>query len=264
MRTLLVAAMLFASFAFPSFACDTWIVADPPRVRSGGTVGLHMSTSTSFPEFETGPRSSHVAKCAWRVGERQGTLTSFVEQDSSLSVQGRVNTDGVAVVFVEFLPAEIDLDPESVTEYMDEINAPESVRRAWKDAGPDAKFHETYTKHAKTFLRIGEGGDATSCLGPVGFAIDFLPNRDPTSLKVGDTLTIKVIRGGDELEGYAVNAVCGANQKKTVQRTSDAGMVALKIDSPGRWLVCGTELRRNADGTWESDFTTLTFFVESN
>jgi uncharacterized GH25 family protein len=260
MKPMMVAVTMLALFAPASFAHDTWIMADPPRVRSGGQVALHISSGMGFPVFETAPKSSRIASCEWRVGGKTGSLSSFDEKDSSLVVQGRVNTDGVAVVYVEFHPKEIDLEADQVKHYMDEIGAPESVRRAWEDAGPDAKFHETYTKHAKTYLRIGDSGDAKGCLGPVGFAIDFLPESDPTALKVGDTLTIKVIRGGDELEGFPVGTV-GGNKKTTMQRTSDAGMVAVKIDSPGWWLVRGTELRRNSDDTWESDFTTLTFFV---
>ena len=128
-------------------------------------------------------------------------------------------------------------------------------------AGRGATFHETYTEHAKTYLRVGDTGDAKGCLGPVGFNVDFLPDRDPTSLRVGDTLVVKAIRGGLELESFAVGIVSG-NKKSSMQRTSKAGMVAIAIDALGWWLVRGTELRRNVDGTWQSDATTLTFYVE--
>jgi len=59
-----------------------------------------------------------------------------------------------------------------------------------------------------------------------------------------------------------VGAVRGQG-KASLERTSKSGMVAFKVDAPGWWLIRGTELRRNADGTWESDFTTLTFFVQN-
>ena len=247
--------------ASPSFAHDTWIVSAPPRVRSGGAVVLHVTSGMAFPRFETAPDPSRIERAEWRIGERSGTFTSFDKGDSSLSISGRVATDGVAVVYVEFHPRDIDLAPEEVGEYMDEIGAPESVRRAWEKEGPDAKFHETFTKHAKTYVKVGESGDAKGCLGPVGFAIDYLPERDPASLKVGDTLAIKVIRGGQELESFAVGTVCAANGKTLLQRTSKSGMVAITVDAAGWWLVRGTELRRKSDGTWASDFTTMTFYV---
>ena len=257
----IAAAVVLGSLSSPSFAHDTWIVADPPQVRSGGAVVLHVTSGVAFPRLETAPDPSRIDHAEWRLGDLRGALTSFDKGDSSLTVRGRVNTDGVAVVYVEFNPKDIDLEPDEVGEYMDEIGAPESVRRAWQEAGPDAKFHETFTKHAKTYVKIGDSGDAKGCLGPVGFAIDYLPERDPTSLKVGDTLALKVIRGGMQMESFAIGTVCASNGKTMLQRTSRSGMVAISIDAPGWWLVRGTELRRNADGTWESDFTTMTFYV---
>lgn len=260
MKTLTLALMLTTAMVSVSFAHDTWIVCTPPAIKSGATVSLHVTSGMAFPAYDTAPEAERIKSCEWRIGGRQGSLSEFKKGPKSLVVSGRVTTDGVAVLYAEFEPKEIDLTPAEVDEYMDEIGAPEGVRRAWKDSGDDT-FHETYRKHAKTYLRVGESGDAEGCLGPVGFNIDFLLERDPTTLKVGDTLIVKVIRGGDELEGFSVGAV-RANGKATLERTSKSGKVSIGIDAPGWWMVRGTELRRNADGTWESDFTTLTFFVQ--
>jgi len=262
-KTLMLSVALLMWFAPAVHAHDTWIVCKPPVVRSGGEVSLHVTSGTAFPAFETAPEATRIQSCGWRIGAKTGTLETFTAGKDNLAVSGRFNTDGVAVIYMEFHPKEIDLEPDEVNGYMDEIGAPESVRRAWKEAGPNAKFHETYTKHAKTYVRVGDSGDAKGCLGAVGFNIDFLPDRDPTALKVGDTLPIKVIRGGMEMESFAVGTVSGSG-KANLQRTSRSGMVAIPIDAPGWWLVRGTELRRRANGDWESDFTTLTFFVESH
>jgi uncharacterized GH25 family protein len=165
------------------------------------------------------------------------------------------------VVWLTFRPKEIDLDAKEVEHYFDEIGAPESARQAWENAGAGAAFHETYTKHAKTFVRVGDAAADRACLEPVGLTIEFLPDRDPTTLSAGDTLAVKVVKGGNELESFAVGAVCGADGSSTLQRTNKAGYVRIAIRHGGWWLVRGTELRRNADGTWESDFSTMTFYA---
>jgi uncharacterized GH25 family protein len=260
MKTFTLALAIAVASAPVCFAHDTWIVCTPPVIKSGATVSLHVTSGMAFPAYDTAPEPSRIKSCEWRIGGRSGSLSDFKKETKSLAVSGRVTTDGVAVIYTEFEPKEIDLTPEEVAEYMEEIGAPEGVRRAWTESG-ETTFHEKYRKHAKTYLRVGEGGDAAGCLGPVGFNIDFLLDRDPTTLMVGDALVVKVIRGGDELEGFAVGAV-RENGKATLERTSKSGMVSIAIDTPGWWLVRGTELRRNADGTWESDFTTLTFYVQ--
>jgi hypothetical protein len=155
----------------------------------------------------------------------------------------------------------MDLDAEQVAHYLDEIGAPEAVRQEWDG---ESGFHETYTKHAKTFVRL-TGDDADpSCLRPVGFTIEFLPDRDPTAVKVGESLAVKAVKGGNEMESFAVGVVCGATGESTLLRTSKAGFVSFPITDGGWWLVRGTELRRKADGTWESQFSTMTFFVEEH
>lgn len=249
-------------FVTASLAHDTWIVCDPAVVPSGRVLSVRVTSGEKFPSFESAPDAEGVAKAEWRIGDKRGTITDFKREAKSLVASGRVTTDGMAVVAIEFTPKKIELAPEEVVNYMEEIAAPTSVRRAYEQDGAAAGFHETYTKHAKTYLRVGEGGDASGALGPVGFAIDFLPDTDPTALKVGDTLAMKVIRGGNELESCPVAVVCAATGEALMPRTNKAGMMLVKITSPGWWLVRTTELRRKSAGVWESDFTTMTFYVE--
>lgn len=261
-RTLATATTVLGMWACAACAHDTWIISDPAVVPSGRTLTLRMTSGMKFPEFETAPAADRIKQAEWRIGDKRGTITDFKSEEKSLVASGRVTTDGVAVVAVEFNPKEIELTPEEVSEYLEEIAAPASVRKAYEQDGADAGWHETFTKHTKTYLRIGSGGDPAGALGPVGFAIDFLPDSDPTALKVGDTLAMKLIRGGNELESSPVFVVCGATGEATMPRTNKTGMMLVKVTSPGWWMVRTTQLRRQGAGKWESDFTTMTFFVE--
>ena len=243
-------------------AHDTWIICDPFVVPSGGTFSVRMTSGEKFPSMESAPELDRIAKAEWRMGNKSGTIADFKKDAKSLVASGKVANDGVAVIAVEFKPKEIELTPEKVSEYLEETAAPASVRKAYEADGAAAGWHETYTKHAKTYVRIGDGGDASGALGPVGFNIDFLPDSDPTALKVGDTLAMKVIRGGLELESSPVFVVCGATGEAIMPRTNKTGMMLVKVTSPGWWMVRTTQLRHKGAGVWESDFTTMTFYVE--
>ena len=73
---------------------------------------------------------------------------------------------------------------------------------------------------------------------------------------------LKFVRGGDdEMEQFAVGLVCGATGASELARTNESGMVSFSITSTGWWMVRGTELRKKSDGTFESDFVTMTFYV---
>lgn len=261
-RTLATAAAVLGILTSAAFAHDTWIISDPAVVPTGRMLFVRMSNGEKFPASESAPAAERIANAQWRIGDQRGTITDFKKDEKELVAGGRVTSDGIAVVAVEFHPKELQLTAEQVSEYLEEIAAPASVRRAYEADGVAAGWQETFTKHAKTYLRIGSGGDASGALGPVGFAIDFLPDSDPTALKVGDTLAMKVIRGGDELESSPVFVVCGNTGETTMPRTNKAGMMLVKITSPGWWMVRTTQLRRQSAGKWESDFTTMTFHVE--
>lgn len=261
-RVFALLVTMLAVMTTESPAHDTWILCDPAVVPSGRVLSVRMTNSEKFPAFESAPKAERIAKAEWRIGDQRGSVADFKPEEKSLTASGRATTDGVAVIAVEFKPNQIQLTPEQVAEYLEEIGAPASVRRAYEQDGVAAGWHETYTKHAKTYVRIGAGGDASGALGPVGFAIDFLPDSDPTALKVGDTLAMKVIRGGNELESAPVMVVCGATGEAVMPRTNKAGMIVVKVTAPGWWLVHTTELRRQAAGVWESDFSNMTFYVE--
>jgi uncharacterized GH25 family protein len=64
------------------------------------------------------------------------------------------------------------------------------------------------------------------------------------------------------MESFPVGTVCGATGESTMKRTNQSGFVAFPITATGWWLVRATELRRKADGSYQSDFSTMTFFVE--
>lgn len=245
-----------------SSAHDTWILCDPAVVPSGRMLSVRMTNSEKFPAFESAPKAERIAKAEWRIGAERGTIADFKPEEKALTASGRATTDGVAVIAVEFKPNTIKLAPEDVAEYLEEVAAPASVRRAYEQDGVVAGWTETYTKHSKTYVRIGSGGEASGALGPVGFAIDFLPDSDPTALKVGDTLAMKVIRGGNEMESSPIFVVCGETGETTMPRTNKSGMLVVKITSPGWWMVRTTQLRRQSAGVWESDFTNMTFYVE--
>jgi len=264
MKRWMLSGLVASVVAGTAFAHDTWLVADSPVLLSGQPLELHATTGTNFPKFGLAPDPAGVARAGWRIGSQRGEIASFEKEESTMVTRGRPLAEGVAVAWLDFRPKEIELDAKEVAHYFDEIGAAESVRQAWEDAGPDATFHETYTKHAKTFVRAGDAPADRACLEAVGPSVEFLPDRDPTVLVAGDTLGIKVMKKGNELEGFAVGVVCGADGSTTQQRTNKAGYVQIVIRRGGWWLIRGTELRRNADGTWDSDISTMTFYVGGN
>lgn len=264
-KHILVATVGVVLAASPCFAHDTWLLPRSPLAADGKVLVVDLTSGMAFPKSETGPKASRVANGGWRTGTGSGSLDELDEASESLGLNVSPTGTGTAVVFVSLQPNDVDLAADEVAEYFDEIGAPEALRRSWAEEGPDAKFHETYTKHAKTFVRMGdeesEDEDKT-CLRPVGLTIEFVPQSDPTTLSVGDSLVVRAVGQVQELESFAVGIVCGATGESQLLRTNRMGFVAFPITDEGWWMVKGTQLRHKADGTFDSDFTTMTFYVD--
>jgi uncharacterized GH25 family protein len=98
-----------------------------------------------------------------------------------------------------------------------------------------------FRSFTKTYVRCGEPGGAFA--GRVGLGLELVPSQDPTGLKAGDTLTLRVFRDGRPYagegrwtatyDGYSTEAMDLYQPGRTV--TGDA--FAVSLDRPGRWYI---------------------------
>lgn len=78
---------------------------------------------------------------------------------------------------------------------LDEVDAPESLRTQWAEM-KEKRWRESYTKHPKTFVRVGQPQSDRSATEPVGMFLEIVPEKDPTALKAGDEFTVRVMKDG--------------------------------------------------------------------
>src|SRR6185295_6042623 len=181
----------------------------------------------------------------------------------SLLFKAQLSEPGIATMLVELKPRTLVLTPRLVKEYLDEIGAPDSIRQQWESAKKPRRWREQYTKHSKTFVRVGEPQSDRSWADPVGMQLEIVPEKDPTTLRPGDELTVLVLKNGVPLPGIAVGIVSAGDTKGKIHKTGADGRAMLRLDRGGRWLLRVTELRKSSKAgiDWESNFTTLTFQV---
>jgi uncharacterized GH25 family protein len=243
-------------------AHDTWLLPEQFAVAADAPFALDLTSGVAFADADTAVDAARVAGAACRLHGQTVKLTDFSASPHSLHVQATPAGAGVATVWMELAPNDIELTAPQVEEYLAEIGAPDLVRRRWIVSRPQ-RWRERYAKHAKTFVRVGDAGADRSWSEPVGMYLELVPQSDPTRLAAGDTLVVEVLRDGISLPGFAlaVQREGGAVEQK--QRTDGGGNVSFHFDRAGRWLVRGTWLLAVADPAvdWESHFTTMTLDV---
>jgi uncharacterized GH25 family protein len=258
MKRLFLTASLFA--ASVAVAHDTWLL--PERFAAEpGVVAFELTSGMDFPQADGAIAPARVARAAYRVGGATAAITQLTEAEHALQVAASLPLAGVATVWIDLAPRVIDLEPDEVEEYLEEIGARDMVRQRWL-ATEGRRWREEYTKHAKTFVRMGGASDR-SWSEPVGMFLEIVPGSDPTALAAGDALKVRVLRDGSSVSNLMLVLQRGDGDERQAQRTDGGGEATFALDAPGRWLLAGTWLRAapGRDIDWESHFTTMTFDV---
>lgn len=246
--------------AAPLLAHDTWIAPDRFRVHRGETIALHMTSGMAFPKLDFAIKPDRVARAVVRVEKRSWKMTPTAGAHS-LDFRTPVRAVGLATIAVDLEPKSIELTPSQVIEYLDEIGADADLRRLWSEQPEPKRWKEIYTKHAKSFVLVGNADD--SWKEPAGLFLEFVPLADPMSLHPGDVLPIRLIESGTPLANFSVGLVHEGDAQGTIVKTDGDGRATISLRKPGRYMLRATHIRpaHRPDADWISDFTTLTLNV---
>jgi hypothetical protein len=228
------------------------------QAATGARVAFALTSGMAFPALDYAVEKERIARSGVRLAGRELPLDVTARGAHALDLHALLPSSGVATAWIALAPRQLTLDPEEVAHYLEEIGAVETAGEEWRRRPEPKEWRESYTKHAKTFVRVGAGDD--SWRQPVGLKLEMVPEADPTSLRVGASLAVRVLKDGAPAAGLAIGAVRPGGTRQLV-RTDAEGRAVVRLDRAGDWLLAGTDLRALPDGGWESDFTTLTVTV---
>jgi hypothetical protein len=250
--------LLGIAAALPALAHDTWLLPERASVPPGTEVALDLTSGMAFPALDSAIQADRVGRALCRLAGKTTPIVTKKTGAHSLELRTKLAAPGVATLAVVLTPKPIDLQPAEVAEYLDEIGASAAIRQAWTGMKEPKRWHEVYTKHSKTFVRVGDPAGDRSWSEPLGLGLEIVPEKDPTVLAAGDEVPVRVLRKGKPVPGFTVGLVHEGEAKGLLKITDARGRVVFRLDQSGRWLLRGTDLRQaSGNGSWESDFTTL-------
>ena len=261
-----VASLAAAALAIPAWAHDTWLLPRHGQVKPGRSVDFSMTSGMAFPKDESAIDADRVARGGVRLGGVTEDFDRRQEGRRALRLRAALERPGIATVWLELKPRTIELTAEQVAHYVEEIGAGPAVLARWETMPEPRRWREAYRKHVKSFVRVGEPGDDRSWAEPVGSPLELVPEQDPTALRPGSELRLRLLRGGAPAAGASV-ALVRAGEERAVVRTTDAeGRAAFPLPRAGWYLVRSTDLRPAVTGEleWEADFATLTVEVKES
>jgi hypothetical protein len=250
----------FAGLAFVARAHDTWLQPERFAATPGALLELGLTSGDGFNGPDTAIKPDRIALVRGRLAGEAIALPSPTEGGKTLTFSATLPRPGVAVIGVELKPRVLELAADKIEPYFREIHAGDVLRARWAAIPEPRQWRESYVKSAKTFVRVGEpAAGERAWAEPLGLRLEVMPERDPTALREGDELPVRVLRGGVPLAGFTIAFVSAGETREHVVVTDDEGRARATLDARGAWLVHGTDLRRStaAELEWESDFTTM-------
>jgi uncharacterized GH25 family protein len=243
-------------------AHDTWILPGHARVTPGTEVTFDLTSGMAFPANEVGVKPDRLARASARMGGVVSDLVPKVGGKKALRLKAHFLKPGIAAAWIESKPRALELKPAEVKEYLEEIGAWDSIGRKWESEGK-GRWRESYTKHAKTYVRVGQPESDDSWSRPVGLDLEIAPESDPTKIAAGEELALRLLKNGRPVPDLAVGLVAANAKSGSLSKTDSEGRVRLRFPRSGWWLIRATLLAPSSkpDLDWESRFTTLTVFV---
>ncbi len=171
-----------------------------------------------------------------------------------------------AAILGELEPVFLEKSADQIETRLREVHAGEALREAWGRQPAATPWREHLSRYVKTFVRVGEPFVAQEDWArAMGAALEIIPEQDPTRLRAGDRLSVKVVREGTPLQNFALNFTTADDSRDHVVFTDLSGRAEVTLDATGRWLIHGTDLRLaekpEKNETWVSAFASLALEV---
>ena len=247
----LILSIGFAA-ASKAAAHQTFLLPDTFQVEAGSDVDISLTSALAFPNLEHGPVADRIAFSKVMVRNTALENLTFSEGETALTLNFSSQDSGLAMIAVSSKPRGGEIPPEDVDVYLDEIEAPESVRAAFHALPDSPALNRSYSKHAKTFICIESCGDRKTAKKPAGQKIEFVA-VDATQN------TFRLLYDGKPLQGKSVTIARAIGETSTIL-TNDAGEFQPDEALSGIVMFAAVviTLPETPDGVYHSDYATLT------
>lgn len=191
-RSLTLALCITALLPLTSQAHDLWLTVPP--VASDQPLNIEMGYGHDFP------KGSPIAKNRQPLFEpiqligASGTVASFPIKSENYHFTQKKLANGSYLALVNYKPT-----PWSVKT----VDGKEQWQQADKKTMPDGFCMEAVMQ-AKTITFVGTTAANKAITQPQGARLEFIPLVDPSTLKTGDTLKVRLLAQGKPLKNHQV------------------------------------------------------------
>jgi len=264
-------------------AHDFWLVPDAFVITPGGRLAVSGQTSSLFPTSLSAVSPDRIVAARVVTADTVVALTSASISGVSMRLGYRPTKAGQHVIGVQLAPRTVRESPASFKRYLDLEGAPEARARYEREGLLPADGRDSltrrYAKYGKTFVEVGRGARAYE--SALGHPLEFMPLDDPSALRVGDTLHVRLVMLGRAVSDgrfHLGSIQMGATQlrdtlaarrsaSQDVSGTTDAdGHAAVVMTRAGLWNLRTIQILPALKGSgadWDVHWATMVFAVSA-
>ena len=261
--------------ASTAWAHDTWIIPDLVAFAANATMQFNVRQGgTKFPAGTAVPAERIVD--ARIIGASSSTkIVEMGVQGTSLQLRHKPTAAGQYLIVVGLAPRVFRETPAGVMRFLRaEGGALEAARLERENAfaGLDSVIF-THAGYAATIAEVGTDGPRVFTKA-AGIRLEFVPVNDPSRVKTGDTLHVRMLGNGTPVPGIGIELAAGIDSTQaatsSVSRVAftadERGVVHIPLDKAGPVMLRSAFASRRAGGAardWDVSRTTFVFNVSA-
>lgn len=269
MRRLGAVAVLLGATTLAVNAHDFWLVPDAMAVGKTADIVIRGQTSSAFPTSESAVAVDRITDAKVLGAADEENIAARSVEGLSLVLRHRPNSSGQKVIGVTLGWRNVSETAESFRKYLVLEGAEDALKR-YEQAGtlPTAPIVRRYAKYAKTVVEFGDGPRAFA--RTLAHPLEFVPLGDPSALRSGSALSVRVVYQGKPLSKARVHAgiapAKGRPPAKDLELlSSEDGIVMVPVGASGLWNVRAIHVTPAPAGVgadWEVHWASFVFSVK--
>jgi uncharacterized GH25 family protein len=224
----------------------------------------------TFQESEAGVSPERFQKISLIAPKLAGPITEAITwrtEGKTTVMEIRTGSAGTYLVGVSTKPREIDLKAADFNDYLEHDGIPDTLSRRRQDNELSRDVRERYSKHVRAVFQIGQQLTDDYKL-PLNYPAEIIPQQNPYSLKVGNTVTVLCTVDGRPVGNQFVMAGWESNDGKLHSlstRSGPNGLATVKIEGAGKWFIKMIHMEPVSESglNYESKWASLTFEIKA-
>jgi uncharacterized GH25 family protein len=266
-RASIIAALLLC--AAPLFAHDMFLRLDDyfPAPNTSVTARLFNGTFVLSSNSITPDRLADIAVVS-PAGRAKIDVAQWGAAGDTSTLAVRTGAAGTYVLGVSTKPRVLEMSGADFNAYLRSDGIPDELaaRRAQKRLNERSK--ERYQKHVKALVQVGATTSAAFST-VLGYPAELVPMENPYALKVGATLSVRVLVDGkpvaNQFVQYGGLTASGGRVAQRNVRSDAAGLIRIPLDRTGPYyikFISMTRIANDPEADHASKWGSLTFGVK--